>query len=64
VVKLEPLDDEHTTWLGEFLASHDWPFHAGAVDRDLITERLRHGYDDGPGRATCIVTDGRSGSDL
>ncbi len=45
-------------WLGEFLVSHDWPFHAGAVDRDLVTERLRHGYYDGPDRATFIVTDG------
>jgi RimJ/RimL family protein N-acetyltransferase len=28
------------------------------VDRDLVTERLRYGYYDGPGRATFIVTDG------
>jgi RimJ/RimL family protein N-acetyltransferase len=58
VVRLESLAAEHATWLGEFLVSDDWPFHAGSVDRDLVTERLRHGYYDGPGRATFIVTDG------
>jgi hypothetical protein len=41
VVRLEPLAAEHATWLGEFLVSHHWPFHAGTVDRDLVTERLR-----------------------
>jgi hypothetical protein len=58
VVRLEPLAAEHVTWLGEFLVSHNWPFHAGTVDRDLVTERLRQGYYDGPGRATFSVTDG------
>jgi RimJ/RimL family protein N-acetyltransferase len=58
VVRLEPLAAEHATWLSEFLVSHDWPFHAESVDRDLVTERLRHGYYDGTGRATFVVTDG------
>jgi RimJ/RimL family protein N-acetyltransferase len=56
VVRLEPLAAEHATWLGEFLVSDDWPFHAGAVDQDLVTERLRQGYYDGHGRATFLVT--------
>jgi RimJ/RimL family protein N-acetyltransferase len=58
MVRLEPLTGEHTEWLGEFLVSNDWPFHAGTVDRDLVTERLGHGYYDGPGRATFVITDG------
>jgi hypothetical protein len=58
VVGLEPLAAEHATWLGEFVVSPDWPFHPGTVDRDLVTERLRHGYYDGPGRATFIVSHG------
>jgi RimJ/RimL family protein N-acetyltransferase len=57
-VRLEPLAAEHATWLGEFLVSDDWPFHAGTVDRALVTARLRQGYYDGPGRATFLVTDG------
>jgi RimJ/RimL family protein N-acetyltransferase len=58
MVRLEPLAGEHTEWLGAFLVKDRWPFHVGTVDRDLVTERLRHGYYDGPGRATFIVTDG------
>jgi hypothetical protein len=58
VVRVEPLAAEHAAWLGEFLVSDRWPVHAGKVDRDLVSERLRHGCDDSPGRATFIVTDG------
>ena len=58
MVRLVPLAVEHVAWLGEFLVSHDWPFHAGTVDQDLVTERLRQGYYDGPGIATFVVTDG------
>jgi RimJ/RimL family protein N-acetyltransferase len=58
MVRLEPLAGEHTEWLGEFLVSNSWPFHAGTVDRDLVTERLRHGYYDGPGRDTFVITGG------
>jgi hypothetical protein len=58
MVRLEPLAAEHATWLGEFLVSDDWPFHAGTVDQDLVIERLRQGYHDGPGRATFLVTGG------
>jgi RimJ/RimL family protein N-acetyltransferase len=58
MVSLEPMTGEHAAWLGEFLVSDSWPYHAGTVDRDLVTERLREGYYDGPGRATFIITDG------
>jgi RimJ/RimL family protein N-acetyltransferase len=58
MVRLEPLAGDHTEWLGAFLVSDDWHLHAGTVDRDLVTERLRHGYYVGPGRATFVVTDG------
>ncbi|HSK23716.1 MAG TPA: GNAT family protein [Egicoccus sp.] len=54
---LEPMGDDHAAWLVEFLTSDSWPFHAGTVDRELVTERLRHGYYDGPGRATFLVTE-------
>jgi len=49
MVKLEPLTGEHAAWLGEFLVGDSWPYHAGTVDRDLVTERLRQGYYGGPG---------------
>jgi hypothetical protein len=62
VVRLELLAAEHTAWLGEFLVSDRWPFRAGTVDRDLVTERLRHGYYDRPGRVTFLVTDGGTAS--
>jgi RimJ/RimL family protein N-acetyltransferase len=58
VVRLEPLAAEHAAWLVGFLVSDSWPYHAGTVDRDLVVERLRHGYYDGPGRATFVVTVG------
>jgi RimJ/RimL family protein N-acetyltransferase len=57
MLSLEPLTAEHAAWLGEFLVSNSWPYHAGAVDRDLVTERVGHGYYDGPGRATFVVAE-------
>jgi RimJ/RimL family protein N-acetyltransferase len=58
MMRFEPLAAEHAGWLGEFLVGNSWPYHAGTVDLDLVTDRLCHGYYDGPGRATFIITDG------
>ncbi|MEX0869456.1 MAG: GNAT family N-acetyltransferase [Nitriliruptoraceae bacterium] len=64
MVRLEPMAVEHASWLGEFLVGDSWPYHAGTVDRDLVAERLREGYYDGPGRATFLVTEGAQRVDL